>query len=253
MDAKELMVRIVRCPRLRDYWIGKSNGSECAGVAGFQRQQGIRIFDESQVPEAWCGDIENAPILFVSSVCGFAPDEHYPLQSWSDDRVCDFFTRRFEENIQDGLYYRRTNGQFSEKWTRYWGAVRSRSRELLGREPVPGVDYALTEIVHCKSNAEDGVREARETCSQAFLRDVLTLSGARVIVCMGQHVRETFMERFADVIPAEAASAGYADRVRLCGRDRALLFLPHANARKARTIASLFPEVLPRLRELLVV
>jgi hypothetical protein len=40
--------------------------------------------------------------------------------------------------------------------------VRQRAIELLQRDVRPGVDYALTEIVHCKSKSENGVAEAKK-------------------------------------------------------------------------------------------
>ncbi|WP_196524075.1 hypothetical protein [Nostoc commune] len=35
--------------------------------------------------------------------------------------------------------------------------VRQRAIELLERDVIPGIDYAITEIVHCKSENEIGL------------------------------------------------------------------------------------------------
>jgi hypothetical protein len=57
--------------------------------------------------------------------------------------------------------------------------------DLLGRAPVPGQDYALTEVVHCGSGVERGVDEALETCSSRYLKRVISLSPAKLLVLVG--------------------------------------------------------------------
>jgi hypothetical protein len=53
-----------------------------------------------------------------------------------------------------------------DKGTRFWFAARARASELLERSAVAGHDFALTEVVHCKSAAGSGVAEAYPTCVQ---------------------------------------------------------------------------------------
>ncbi|MCF3607522.1 hypothetical protein L2E81_13290 [Planktothrix agardhii 1033] len=60
-----------------------------------------------------------------------------------------------------------TDGTYS-RVTQFWAAVRKRAIELLQRDVIPGFDYALTEIVHCKSHHEIGVEQAQEQCVQAY-------------------------------------------------------------------------------------
>jgi hypothetical protein len=50
---------------------------------------------------------------------------------------------------------------------------------------VPGQDYALTEVVHCGSGVERGVDEALETCSSRYLKRVISLSPAKLLVLVG--------------------------------------------------------------------
>lgn len=57
------------------------------------------------------------------------------------------------------------DGTHAPGWVRFWAAVRARASELLGRSAIAGFDYAISEIVHCKSDSEVGV-SAAEGCSR---------------------------------------------------------------------------------------
>ncbi|MGB6602280.1 MAG: hypothetical protein WBE77_14495 [Candidatus Cybelea sp.] len=46
-------------------------------------------------------------------------------------------------------------------------------------DAVAGEDYAITEIVHCKSEHEKGVREAAKTCYNLHMENVFTVSPQR--------------------------------------------------------------------------
>ena len=69
---------------------------------------------------------------------------------------------------------------------------------LFGDEVVPGRDYALTEVVHCKSRAEAGVirkagaNGAIDTCSDLWLERVLEHSRADVLIVVGKPARNAF-------------------------------------------------------------
>ena len=81
--------------------------------------------------------------------------------------------------MRDGLYTRQKDGSFSRNWVRFWAAARSRAAELLEKERAsitPGLDFALTEVVHCKSRNEVGVKEAQEFCSKRYLYRILSVS-----------------------------------------------------------------------------
>lgn len=56
---------------------------------------------------------------------------------------------------------------------KYWAEIHRRATELLGPDPQPGIDYALTEVVHCKSSGNQGVTEARMECASRYLEPVL--------------------------------------------------------------------------------
>jgi uracil-DNA glycosylase len=111
--------------------------------------------------------------------------------------------------------------------THYWIWARRMARDLLGRTPVPGRDYALTEVVHCGSGDERGVGEALDTCSGRYLKRVISLSPAKLLVLVGdkalfaseQHLAVRLMRRIW----------GPND---LLGQRRWVLSLPHPGSHK---------------------
>ena len=80
--------------------------------------------------------------------------------------------------MRKGRYPLLRTGEHKERWVRYWAAVRRRAGELLGREAVPGVDYAMSEVVHCKSARERGVGSALGECVPRYLEALVAASGA---------------------------------------------------------------------------
>jgi hypothetical protein len=120
--------------------------------------------------------------------------EDYPTWGWSEAEIADFFENRFGGGrkpwVIEGARSLRADGTRSGSVT-FWAGVRNRAAELLGRPAVPGEDYALTEVVRCKSQDERGVPQARRTCSDLYLRRTLEASAATVIVTLGEKARPT--------------------------------------------------------------
>jgi uracil-DNA glycosylase len=94
----------------------------------------------------------------------------------------------------------------------------------------PGTDYALTEIVHCKSHAEIGVEQSQEQCVKAYLLRVLELARAKVIVVLGARARQVIQSQFN--ISTENS---ISDSIEIGDRERFFAFLPHPNARSYRS------------------
>ena len=61
------------------------------------------------------------------------------------------------------------------------------SRRVLdsGSPADPALDYVLTEVVHCKSRDEIGVRESLNTCTAMHLDHILAAAAAPVVVILG--------------------------------------------------------------------
>lgn len=166
------------------------------------QSQGCGSRDTFHIPEPWNGDIEHAPILFVSINPGFTPNELYPNLSdhyWVQQALTGFVFDRgkvedFFENRFNNYYVRWSTSQgkshFSVRLTNrsnndipyknvhgYWNYIQSISDYLLHRSTTPGLDYALTELVHCKSQAANDISEACfDVCMNKHFQEVLNVA-----------------------------------------------------------------------------
>jgi hypothetical protein len=215
MPERTLLSEIVHCPHARECREDLAAENPCRKIVDYQSSLGLGKF---QVPEPWSGQIEQAPILFLSSNPSIGSDEDYPTWDWSYNEVHDYFNYRFgggrKQWILDGTKSLLIDGTYSRS-TRFWAAVRQRAIELLQRNVSPGIDYALTEIVHCKSRAEIGVEESQEQC-----------------VVLGARARQVIQSQFNISI-----ENSISDSIEIGNRERFFAFLPHPNARSHRSFA----------------
>ncbi len=225
-----LLLEIARCEHVGNCLNGTQH--KCNKI--IQDQE--KTLDHFQVPEPWSGSLKTAPILFLGSNPSIStsdePDynEKYPHWSWSDSEIEDFFSNRFgggkEAWTKDGIYTLLESGSHKKKYVRYLAAIRKLAKEILGRSVEPGKDYVNSEVVHCKSKHEYGVKEASETCIELYLRKIIAESSAKVIVCLGD-----FAER---AVRKEFGISGTLEPIFVCETERLFCFLPHPNARKPR-------------------
>lgn len=230
----ELLIAITRCSHLDDARVHPSH--PCAAIVGVQEGDTAKF----QVPEPWSGHIECAPILFVGSNPSISEDEVFPTSSWSEAKTKDFFQRRFDK---DGCWAKRMpfNG------VKYWTSARKRATELLKRTAVEGRYFALTEVVHCKSKREQGVKDALPACMQRWFDKVLSQSAARVIVLFGAHARDACTKHWN----IDGGRSVHFD-VSIGGRSRAVVILPHPGAFVPKTLdACTSAEERRRLRAIL--
>ena len=247
---RQLILTIARCPVV-DACVRGGEANPCAGVVRWQGAgDGPRW-----PPEPWSGHLGEAPILFLSSNPSAADEGVRPgplevTATSSDDRIIGLFDGAFDAggpHIQDGIRWVDGEGTVSP-YVRYWASIKARAAELLGHAPVPGVDYALSEVVHCGTRHEAAVWEARTQCVELYLRRVLDISPACVVVLFGAHVAAAL----ASVLPG-GAPYGLHGPLTLADRDRWLVKLPHPNSRgtSKRVAAWLTPSQLAVLREAL--
>jgi len=187
--------------------------------------------DEFQLPEPWRGQIDKARILFVGSNPSIG-DDRYALQSspakqvWESQHLA--FGGGSRQYVIDGMRTTKADGS-PGRLVRYWSSIQARARELIPGA-VPGEDYAISEVVHCKSKGEDGVAQAGQTCYAMHATAVFSVAAAKVIIVLGKFAKE----RIIGGVAAPVAPS----QLELGGRIRTLLFLPHPNARGVRKALS---------------
>lgn len=205
----------------------------CRKVVGWQ---GLDLDSERYVPESWAGHLALAPILFISSNPSAGP-QNAPFDArWergsrsTDDELFEAADSAFDPGpwpgIIDGIYNRDQGGQRIGRWVSYWAWARRRASELLDRQPVPGTDYALTELVHCGSRDEHGVDDALAMCTQLYLSRVLSLAAAKVFVLTGKKARSAGEAMLGIHLDDRLWGPG-----ELLGRRRCVIALPHSNER----------------------
>ncbi len=221
---------ITHCPIVQQWFTDHNSTNPCANVIS---SQGVQSLEHFQVPEPWSGDIEHAPILFLSSNPSFEENRSEEYPQWSDEWTADFFRHRFGGGRkqwidEDGVRSLQWDGSRG-KAVPFWREVRSRARELFERDVRPGVDYALTEVVHCKSKGQEGVKEALRECARRYLQPVVALSGAKVVVVLGKHAEKAVRDEF------RLSSGSTFGPLQIGKHQRYIVFLPHPNAHSYRS------------------
>jgi hypothetical protein len=228
-ESRDLLLEIAHCPVIKAVLAGQP--SPCSEVIHFQ----TRPWGERWTAEPWSGHLDRAPLLFVSSnpAAGDPAEVLSPgdlTMSSEDEAVVHTFDDAFDEGrwigVHDGTHLRAADGKVG-KFVAYWGSCRSRATEILGRAARPGLDYALTEVVHCGSQHEIGVWSAAAQCVPRYLERVLRLSPATVIIVVGAVARDIVRS----MVPATADGGTAVGPILLAGRECHVLFLPHPNAR----------------------
>lgn len=220
ISVRQVFNSIARCPNVELCLAGDTHHpcstivlSQHAGKADFQS------------PEPWRGQIDKARILFVGSNPSIG-DDRYARWSSPEEQVWESQHLAFgggsHAYIIDGIKTTKADGS-PDRVVRYWSSIRARAHELLPHA-VPGEDYAITEVVHCKSKGEEGVLEAAHTCYELHMSDVFSVSPAQVVVVLGKFAREAILGPGAGLPRSPVETE-------LGGRQRTVLFLPHPNAR----------------------
>jgi len=197
LAARALAVRIARCDLAQRCRNGEA--LPCSRVANWGADTERRRYP---APEPWSGHLDQAPVLFISSNPGArdeaaAPLPHAATTNLSDDDLIDIFENAFHA---DGRPGRIVKGEFNEDGSRqpYWAWTLETATELLQGVPQPGIDYVLTEVVHCGSQRESGVALAVEPCTKLYLGDLFRVSPARLVIAVGGTARNAISEQYRD-------------------------------------------------------
>lgn len=228
-NASRLALQVARCPEL--VCAADDPSHACHPIVTLQ---GSATNPERQLPEAWAGGLETAKVAYLASNPAISDDEDFPRTRWSDEAIVSFVTRRFDQS-QDHPWvrdhrYRRIDGSYSARQVRFWEQARKRTDELLGYTTDPSVDYVLTEVVHCKSKREIGVRSATPLCGSRYLDAIFRLCPAPLIVIVGSAARDAVSEILGMPERFGRRSASGRDNLlvrTLGGRERLVAYHPH--------------------------
>jgi len=238
MNKNELLQKIIHCENVKNHFSNKDEKHPCSEII----KQNSKKKESFQLPEPWSGDIENAPILFISSNPSISKKELYP--TWDNPNninIQDFFDNRFGDDEKNSWVYKQKvlnkNMKRDKKQVRYWCGIKGRAEELLDYDPKPGEDYCITEIVHCKSKKQKGVKSAISTCKELYLNNILEISKAKVIVGIGKLAKESLQSHFN------------SDAKLIEDGKRIIVFLPHPNAFSKKTFKDNYKVNLERIKE----
>lgn len=200
-----------------------------------------------QVPEPWNGRLAFAPILFIGQNPSADFGEDYlrgrSLQEpGADKTMLHTFEHRFDIMITDGTRPKRVDDRVARS-NPFLSTLNRLAARLLKRETKsvrPGDDYALTEAVRCKSANAIGLDQALPVCATRFLPTTLSLSGARVIVCLGGAAQRAFC--LATGFPLPKGRLSDQRGIVHTWMERHVLFLTHSNYRGARKLEDVLPD-----------
>ena len=221
-----LLLEIANCEIARHVLETGDRHCACSKIVAAQGAPGWNGF---QVPEPWSGHLGEAPILFFSSNPSISTREAYPKGAGDDPNVSlqSFFDSRFDGYwIKDGKQTLQADLKNYGGVVPYWSRIKNRAEELLGRKPQPGIDYALSEIVHCKSEGEEGVPESLITCANRYMMKLLSCSGAVVLVLVGHKVLNHWNSLGMQGLPQVPMKGGTALQ-EIAGRKRVVIYLSH--------------------------
>jgi uracil-DNA glycosylase len=227
-----IIKEIISCPNIDGYY--KNKKDNCYEIISSQKSNK----NEFQLPEPFSGEIDKAEILIISSnpSIDLKKKEIYPTYLWNESDIINFFYNRFKKYIKDGIKVLRKDGTHSE-FIRYYSGIKARINEILQKidkqkKVVPGIDYCLTEIVHCKSQEEIGVSDAAKCCSK-YLKKIIQLSPAHLLIVVGKNAKELFCEQYG--------LKNYLNQ-KVCGPEiienigRMIYFIPAPNARSYKKL-----------------
>lgn len=232
MNELQLAQEICSCPEVDNSINDTSH--PCHKVVKQQTiliERGVFKKEDRQRPEPWIGPIYKSPLLFISSNPSISDEpgdtrEDFPTYAWSPEDSANFFVNRFNPNVKpvhatfnhpqeknflvrcvDGEYRSGMKNQKAPQST--WNSIHMRAMELLGPDANPNVNYALTELVHCKSKNAIGVKEAANFCMNRWLFPILESSNIRVAILVGSHVATNMKDYPLKTYEDFGSSVGY--------------------------------------------
>jgi hypothetical protein len=219
----QLLTEITNCPEAKRVRSGNLGGSShCHKIVSSQSGSSF------QLPEPWSGRIDEVPLLFVSSNPSIDDEERYPDEGWDSELTIDFFRNRFDTSkdwVKGGLHPLLKKGGWRKTYVHFWASARARAAEVYQKDRKAvelGIDFALTEVVHCKSRDEEGVLEAMGECADRYLKRVISISAAKVLIIYGSHAKKAMLHCLGSELDTQKLNL-----VPITDSQRMLIFLRH--------------------------
>ena len=261
MNADDLLMDIVKC--------GINCRSENSPCHNIWTAQGCKSLMDFQLPEPWNGDIENARLLFLGvnpcmSDCELFPklgNDWWVIKtrgkgvaedvSLRKDRIVDYFKNRFSSKEKYVIHehgskfqIRLENGGYLRvKGNSYWPYLHKVARIILGDNVEPGRDYALTEVVHCKTHNENGLFDRTRSCScyevckEKWLRQIFEVAyRLEYVVVLGNSA----ISKVAKLFSVPSLEKYKWHPVEMYGRIFKVLFVYHSNGLGRKNVISVF-------------
>lgn len=154
--------------------------NEYTEIVQHQIDRGIR---DMHLPEPWNGHLSTARIMLISSNPSISEYEDFPTKNWSDDRIVDFFDNRFFNNMY-------TNASYWGKMSKYVSWILPEASNI---PPSQVLDkYVVgTEVVHCKSSGEEGVKNCLFEESK-YMDSIINEFSGDVVIIVGAYARRMF-------------------------------------------------------------
>lgn len=271
LHLAELALSVARCPEVPK--TAADPAHPCHKVVHSQDQ----FEGPFQVPEAWAGKLETAKVVFLSSnpaISAGVPDapanykrlaEMYPTADWDDAHIADFMLNRFDSErgwVNERLQHLKVDDVSRGRVEGYWSWVKQQTETLVGADRPWYENVAMTEIVHCKSGSEEGVKEAADHCSSVHMDRVLSATPANLIIAVGIQARDRLLRAYPEVarkfprFGQDDKATGRVDpsesiiEMHLGGKPRTICYLWHNSARfpKITDLTTMYPDDFGRLQ-----
>jgi hypothetical protein len=219
---------IAGCPHFE-----RGGDGDCEAVIAAQRLP----HEARRRPEPWTGQLDKAPILFVTSNPNTEPGR-VPKQSEvpPPDRLLDFY---------EGYFNRHPEGIATVPT---WKRMKIWADQLISADPDSDLNFALTDAVHCASRQQAGVPQALKRCATLYLQPIVEASVARLLICCGSAAASGLTSAtYGRVALKVGMSWGPAE---LWGAERIVAAFPHPadRFRAADNLERLVPQLLPDLQ-----
>ena len=196
---RNLLLKIARNPEPQNVFDKLKKGKyvdESNPYLKIVTEQINETMPEMHLPEPWNGHLSKARVMVISSNPSLNSSEDFPTKKWMDDEIVNFFDNRFADNRMLKSIY----------WTKIANCIKMcsiipDSAKNLSTYEFLNKFVVCTEIVHCKSEGEEGVVCACIHEEEKFLEKIISLFSGELIIILGSKAKRLFYEyNLSDII-----------------------------------------------------